>query len=437
MAPWDNNSSKHSATTPSDPKRRDSPWDEENPFIAFRKFADEQFSALIAGFNSIPDLMNEVRGKAESQRSAWEKESKEKYNGASFVEVVAGSAGRPGTRPWDSVFSSAPSSFPTAPSPEAREAARALLRQARDANTGVNPDRILRLYRDMDTFMPVPGDYRWLSAEWFARSPYSPTNVETDTHTHQYGSMWRAAFEDLMSAELGKELRAHPAWTNRRNDQKLYASWGQAPVDWMLGLQCRGILPPQLPALYQGLWSSKRDMDKDFAAIMRGEPAHDLEVIMDFERLATEIGTFDEDERAEQLRDQKQTKTEQKQAATELDLYEAFLGKAGGAAKSMDDNMAQVAPKQEQKAVHKPDLAASRILSTLSTTETVTLPDGTVTTKVIMKKRFSDGREESTETVSTRHAQEKSSQSTSAASIDSSAVEREGRSKDKKGWFWS
>lgn len=430
MAPWDNDSSKNAATTPADSTRRDSPWDEDNPFIAFRKFADEQFSALVAGFNSIPGLMNEVRGKAESQRSVWDQQAKEKYNGASFVEMVAGSTGRPGTRPWESVFSSGPSSFPVAPSSEAREAARALLRQARDANIGVNPDRILRLYRDIGTFMHLPSDHRWLSAEWFARSPYSPTNVETDTHTHQYGSMWRAAFEDLMSAELGKELRAHPAWTNRRNDQKLYASWGQAPVDWMLGLQCRGILPPQLPALYQGAWTSKKTMDRDFAAIMRGELAQDFEVICDFERLATEIGTFDEDERAEQLRDQKQ-------AATELDMYEAFLGKADGGAKSKNDSLAQVAPKQEQKVARKPDIAASKILSTLSTTETVTMPDGTVTTKVVMKKRFSDGREESTETVSTSHAQEKSAQSAPATSPESSAAEREGRSKDKKGWFWS
>ncbi|GAB7342904.1 hypothetical protein MBLNU457_g1017t1 [Dothideomycetes sp. NU457] len=435
MAPWDKDSSNHSATTSADSKRRDNPWDEENPFIAFRKFADEQFSALVAGFNSIPDLMNEVRGKTESQRSAWDQQSKEKYNGASSVEAVAGHLGRPGSRPWESVFS--PSSFPTAPNTEAREAARVLLRQARDANIGVNPDRILRLYSDMDAFLPVLGDYRWLSVEWFARSPYSPTNVETDTHTHQYGSMWRAAFEDLMSAELGKELRAHPAWTNRRNDQTLYASWGQAPVDWMLGLQCRGILPPQLPSLYQSPWPSKKLMDKNFAAIMRGEPAHDFEVICDFERLATEIGTFDEDERAEQLRDQRQTNTDQRQAETELDLYEAFLGKAGGSAKNKDDNNAQVAPKQEQKVAHKPDIAASKILSTLSTTETVTLPDGTVTTKVVMKKRFSDGREESTETVSTSHAQEKSSQPAPATSLDSSAAEREGKSKDKKGWFWS
>jgi len=247
--------------------------------------------------------------------------------------------------------------------------------------------------------------------------------------------MWRAAFEDLMSAELGKEPRAHSAWTNRRNDQKLYASWGQAPVDWMLGLQCRGILPPQLPALYQ--LRNKEVMDKDFAAIINRKSARDFDVACDFERLATEIGTFDEDERAEQLRDQRQTKTEQNQAETELDLYEAFLGKAGGDAKFKDDNMAQAAPKQEQKVAHTPNVAASKVLSTLSTTETVTLPDGTVTTKVVMKKRFSDGREESTETVSTSHAHEKNPQSAPVASLDSSAAEREGRSKDKKGWFWS
>jgi len=424
--------SKQSATTPTDSSRRDSPWDEDNPFIAFRKFADEQFSALVAGFNSIPDLMTDVRAKAESQRSAWEQQAVEDH------KRVTAAALHQTSSPWQSVFNHSRSPVSEPPNPEAREAARALLLQARNANLGVNPTRILRLFKD-DPHPLSLDDHQWLSVEWFALSPYSPTNIETEAHLHQQGSMWRAAFEDLMSAELGKEQRAHSAWTNKRNDQKLYNSWGQAPVDWMLGLQCRGILPPQLPSLYQ--LRDKKAMDQEYAAVVNGKRTMDFpsfNVAYDLERLATEIGTFDEDERAEQMREQTQANSEKKQAESELDLYEAFLGKAGRDAKSNDDNVAQSVPRQDPQTVQKPNVTASKILSTLSTTETITLPDGTVTTKVVMKKRFADGREESTETVSTNHAQEKASvQAPPRASENASAEDREGRSKDKKGWFWS
>jgi hypothetical protein len=61
------------------------------------------------------------------------------------------------------------------------------------------------------------------------------------------------------------------------------------------------------------------------------------------------------------------------------------------------------------------------VLSTLTTTETIRLPDGTVTTKVVLRQRFADGREETSER--------------SHTSRDMSEVCEEEAS--KKGWFWA
>jgi hypothetical protein len=61
------------------------------------------------------------------------------------------------------------------------------------------------------------------------------------------------------------------------------------------------------------------------------------------------------------------------------------------------------------------------VLSSLTTTETVRLPDGTVTTKVVLKQRFADGREETSECSHTYRE-------------DS---EVHGEEPSKKGWFWA
>jgi len=426
MAPWDNTEREPDSNKTHNQDIRSDSWDEENPFIAFRRFADDQFNTLVHGLNAIPDMLSDIRSKADEQRQQWEQR---RVQGDGEHPIRDG-----GRAPWRSVWID--TSYPEARSPneEGREAARTLLLQARNANIGVNPQKILSLYRDNSSPWDFsdPFEPQWLSIDWFRRSPYSPTQMETHPHAHQQGSMWRAAFEDLLSAELGKEQEAHPAWTNRVNNQKLYASWAQAPTDWMLGLQCRGILPPQLPALYQ--FHKTKHIDQVFNDIInRRQSARSMysltgaQALADFERLALEISHFDADEREDQMA---------RTADTEQDLYEAFLGKTSSDPTRQTAPGAVARPGATPPAATKPDIAASKILSTLSTTERTTLPDGSVTTKVTLKKRFADGREESTETVSTNHAEADgavSASSTQAADVNR-GQDQQGK---KKGWFWS
>ncbi|KAK0953872.1 hypothetical protein LTR91_023621, partial [Friedmanniomyces endolithicus] len=65
------------------------------------------------------------------------------------------------------------------------------------------------------------------------------------------------------------------------------------------------------------------------------------------------------------------------------------------------------------------------VLSSLTTTHTTRLPDGTITTKVLLKQRFADGREESEEKVHTYREESTGHQ------------QQPETEKRRGGWFWS
>ena len=91
--------------------------------------------------------------------------------------------------------------------------------------------------------------------------------------------------------------------------------------------------------------------------------------------------------------------------------------------------------------IPKPHDVKPSILSTLTTTERSVSPDGSITTKVVLKKRFADGREESTETIHTQRGQEESQRRDPwRALYDAQKTQAENESKTKQkssGWFWS
>ncbi|KAL8858602.1 MAG: hypothetical protein Q9178_004896 [Gyalolechia marmorata] len=95
------------------------------------------------------------------------------------------------------------------------------------------------------------------------------------------------------------------------------------------------------------------------------------------------------------------------------------------------------------------------VISTMTTTQRTTRPDGSIYTQVVLKKRFSDGREESTETEHTTHGTKRdtgppkqSSRPLKENSVDSTpALGHDGKvkqaigqrleEKKRNGWFWS
>lgn len=437
MAPWNDDRDSVDAEA----KRR-AAEEEANPFIAFRRFADEQFNTLVNGLNDLPRMLSEMHSKANEEQRQWERSLRGEVDKWEARADKERREKRGCTGGWTDNVSPRPS--PTEVPDEARDAARLLLNQARNINSGVDPRRIEALYADsMNTFWEsrnfgaLQAVHPWLSIDWFRDSPYSPIQVEQGSHTHQQGSMWRAAFEDLLSETLGKEQEAWPAWSGRVNDQSKYSSWAQSGTDWMLGLQCRGVLPPQLPSLYKLDGPDRaRNMHDWWRYLMSGNITHghgipsqqrSRAILQDFERLASEIATFDEDEIAAQTAHVEKT---------ELDVYEAFLGKAHNGMEIGSDKANTAVQKLPSNATLSPDTAEkSPILSTLSMTEQTTLPDGTITTKVVLKKRFADGREESTETVSTTHSQQTniSGQKEQIEANDDTKKDNE----KSNSWFWS
>jgi hypothetical protein len=93
--------------------------------------------------------------------------------------------------------------------------------------------------------------------------------------------------------------------------------------------------------------------------------------------------------------------------------------------------------------LQEPEIQSSRpsILSILTTTERLVASDGSVTTKTVLKKRFADGREESSETIENTPATRPTwREQRSELGANFEIARRKPALSDepeKKGWFWS
>lgn len=404
MAPW-------SSSSPSTA-------DQEQPAARFRRFADEQITALLNGVSTLPGMHSAAdNAKARTALQDWEKGTRsatEKMDSqfpSQWAQLLESPLRKPG-QGADAVTE------------DTRQAARALLLQARNANMGANPDKILALYQDHgDSMLPVVGPVPirasgtagWLGIDWFRKNAYSPIQLEQHEHTHQHGSMWRAAFEDLLATALDKEPSSREVWEGSVDDEGQFKAWGAPGMDWMLGLQCRGLLPPQLPSLYNITPAEKKKLDRVFGKIIAGTnlwTPYGKVVKRDFEQLARVIASPEMDDIAVKA---------VVQPENELNLYEKF-----GDEEKNEKSEPKVSRKQggDRNDMEKSKFVENKnsVVATLTTTKTTVLPDGTTTTRRVLKKRFADGREETNEEVS-------SGQDGSQSGA--------GEKNDKGGWFWS
>lgn len=223
------------------------------------------------------------------------------------------------------------------------------------------------------------------TAHFFAFNPYSPHHLEHDNLMQQEGARWRFAFEDLLVAQEGaKEFKQQDAPT----------AW-KPITTWIEELQNRGLASRSI---------SPRDVLEDEYSVEEA------------------FNSSRRESRAE-VDSHRLQGVQQESSITELDLYEQFLG-----GKRITDR------RQDKVEMIKPT-----VTSTLTTTERRRLPDGTVTTKSVLKKRFADGSEESEEKTDTTHVpstQQRSQRSEPVCrQVEQAAAEHKG--KDKSGWFWS
>lgn len=140
---------------------------------------------------------------------------------------------------------------------------------------------------------------------------------------------------------------------------------------------------------------------------------------------------------------------DEEEAMTELDLYERMTSlKDGILGKESIERLASQAFRHESRFGERSTSTKQAtadgkpsIISTLTTTERTTHPDGSVHTKMVLKKRFADGREESTETTQMTKDQQVNPQQQMTPEVHAA---RNGTSDDtektnpkSRGWFWS
>lgn len=96
---------------------------------------------------------------------------------------------------------------------------------------------------------PPPPAPRWLSIDWFKRSPYSPIQIEAVRSLPGPRERWRNAFEDLVLTTLERDHDREPLTRATRRQSDPLREPG---IDWVISLQERAILPPILPSLHYG-----------------------------------------------------------------------------------------------------------------------------------------------------------------------------------------
>lgn len=269
-------------------------------------------------------------------------------------------------------------------------------------------------------------------------NPYSPLRLEEDSQLSKAGVPWRDAFEDLVRAERGQSLLSR---------EELGKSNQTHHIDWMRGLWERGSFRwPQFQDW--NTWNIKPANEDEEArrTYSNFEPNEEHQEFDEHE--SYEYSHDHEDHREDHHDDRHDPPTPRPDThaesgtngpETELEAYEQLIGPTEFTPQPPASTVTAVTPTTQSQSV---DLRPS-ILSTLTTTERTIQPDGTITTKMVLKKRFADGREESSETVHTQRGHGQSGQDAGTAWGDTQSAQlptlvKEPEKENKTGgWFWS
>lgn len=381
---------------------------EDNPFIVFKRYADEQVASLLQSFIGLPSAIasqsfnqrwqpydDELQRRRMERRDATLEERERRQIVDQIEEAFRQS------------LQSDAATQTRSNSEEALIPVKTFVR--REPNVQAEEEVLRCPYRPseppshtianpFESFFPWPFNYMLFSA-------YSPLKLERQDHFREHGDRWRNAFEDLLSMEEENETP---------NDaEQLYGGTESSPS----APRGSGFTSP-LAQLLRGNTEHKRYFNSSAEELGSREPQNDAS-----EEAMTELDYY------ERLFEQRRSDRE-KQSSALIGLPKPTL-------------VPEVDPSERTR--QGEDSSILGIISTLTTTERVSLPDGTVHTKVMLKKRFADGREESSETVHTTQGGPRSGQQSSPLSDivrDSKepSLARSDTEKQKtnnKGWFWS
>lgn len=422
----------------------DNKADSENPFIAFRRYADEQISSMLQAVMGLPstsvppfsdkwlyfqnsdsndrdaDRESDYTSDKQHQSRRWdfhrdEDSSDRWHNHLHFSD-----------RGFHSLFDGFPMSLGSFLFPES---------------------------------MLSDGDSQTWPLAYLIFSPYSPLYLERSQGHGRYHEgtssslftsrkpaeinpnepRWRDAFEDLLRVTNGQEMLDKSTESERSR---------QSADKWMKGLVQRGSLGDNWrllgPELSQDGIALEKFQQHDHDRRGKEPPRH--------------------------LEDATLKKTETNEAETELDLYDRFLDDIANAHERYsrafaDSPLMRLLDEERRRHVqqdrlipedassqskdwleytsdgHKSLLASqnttddnsteeSRVVSTMTRSVRRTLTDGSISTKTVKTKRFADGREESDESVEV-----------TPPPVSKKITEQGGDSENDKnshgGWFWT
>ena len=264
---------------------------------------------------------------------------------------------------------------------------------------------------------------------------YSPLHLEQEDPAIAYRTGWRAAFEDLIYVQNGHGLSVYP-------DEA--SNCAEHPMDWIRNMINLSFYKQRRNEEAYGACRDGRSrdgcnddagFDEDRAVGLgtsfagAGRPAVATGSLLR-ERLQYEDRGAREDYGDEEDEDADD------RPSTEADLYERLKDDEPSPRRMNAKSRVLAHLRQDVSHDSAGDASSgTSLLSTMTTTEKTTLSDGTVHTKMVLKKRFADGREESTETMHTQNAlpQNKATQ-TKVSNSTKGQVEG---GKEGKGWFWS
>jgi hypothetical protein len=443
---------------PPQPHRRQHP-DDDNLFVAFRRYADEQISSFLTSVVGLPSVFTPsgrdwavFRDHEQNKPKArWRHPSEEDYGRYHGTDQADHSERRYASHAFpssvfDSIFDH-PFTYPPF---------------FRDFSHFRGPFMLDMLAPFTDMAWPIP---------YLLFSPYSPLHLERQQHLRRRASdhgptgwvassqerqsikepRWREAFEDLLRLENGKDML---------EGESVVSTTEESGKDWLANMIKRG-------SLGEG-WTHVQSRKGDQG---------------DYFKYSYRAGN--------DPRGKEQSTDSPQDGVTELDLYDSFLHKVSGdfedgaddssrsllgalleqrrkyrqELQKMQDHWKEVHESRSAFRRERPEIEAaersekgiafprpgalfeephpstedtsSRVVSTTTRTERRTLADGSIRTKRTVNKRFADGHEENYETEEVRdtnnHVSDAAHRRVDEGSVHSSDYSQDGQ---KTGWFW-
>lgn len=417
--------------------RRD---DAANPFIAFRRFADEQMESLLHTFFGQPPKSKDTERLGPDADLPW------------IAQAMTDEQRRRLRRMREEVSPSEAYDIPTNPfsiSEEKEEFTRGSEDEPRRCpfrpahqqvpeqnRSGLPPELAWKpFYDDGESAYPQEAPFSCVGSwdEYLYFSKYSPVYLEEGDGLKQGAPKWRHAFEDLIAVQEGRPLPPPdaprpPSFVDRwARAMKLRVPYGMGRL-WNT-IQAQEDMEARWRDIVDGSYEPNDDLAEDTGVDEDNNEAFD-----------NAYGPFDDVEPC---------------AITEQDLYDHLLKDptsfSGPLMKALwrEAFRKESYNESESSGTSATDIVGEvtkpGITSTLTTTERTTLPDGTVHTKMVLKKRFADGREESAETTHTTHGhqEQQPKQVLGSKAETPKALKHDGTEKPKEekkkrtGWFWN